>query len=242
MSEVLDVTFAAVTSLQLKQHVIDYMDGNEQKVICFANPEFLVESLGNEQLKSYLSSSDLNLADGIGVLWAAKRNGQPLPERLTGTDFVHMICQLSSERQYRLFFLGATSETVITAKANMERLYPNCNIVGIRDGFFDHDENDQIIHQINQSDADIVMVCLGNPKQEAWIERNRGQLNAKLVFGNGGALDFAAGNVKRAPAWMQRVGLEWLFRLAQDFSITRIKRQLKLVKFVRLVLSQRKHH
>lgn len=242
MSEVLDVTFAAVTTPQLKQHVIDYMKGDEQKVICFANPEFLVESLENKQLKQYLSSSDLNLADGIGVLWAAKRNGSPLPERLTGTDFVHMICQLSAERQYRLFFLGATSETVKAAKANMESLYPSCKIVGVRDGFFEDQESSKIVEQINHSNADIVMVCLGNPKQEAWIERNRNQLTAKLVFGNGGALDFAAGNVKRAPSWMQNLGLEWLFRLAQDFSIRRIKRQLKLVKFVRLVLSQRKHY
>ena len=109
-------------------------------------------------------------------------------------------------------------------------------IAGCRHGYFDFGDEPAIVEEINVSGAQVLMVCLGNPKQEEWIERNFRALRTAVVFGNGGALDFYSGRVLRAPICVQRLGLEWLFRLMQDPSLTRVRRQARLLKFLWMVL------
>lgn len=238
MVEILDIPITSCTSAELDLYVLSILSQDNQKVISFVNPEFLVEAHTNTFLRRYLQLSDRNLADGVGLLWAAKKLKKPLPERITGTEFVHSLCKLSQQNELRLFFLGGAPGIAERAKESLSCMYPDCKIVGTATGYFNEDKNESIIQKINDSQATVLMVCMGNPKQERWIAENRHKLNTKLVFGNGGALDFAAGVVKRAPKWVQNIGCEWLYRLGQDFTIKRINRQLKLVKFVKLVREQ----
>jgi N-acetylglucosaminyldiphosphoundecaprenol N-acetyl-beta-D-mannosaminyltransferase len=116
-------------------------------------------------------------------------------------------------------------------------MYPGISIVGALHGYFTDDE--ETVRTINASGADILMVCLGNPHQEEWIEKHFDRMNAKLIFGNGGALDFWSGAATRAPQWVIGLGLEWLYRLMQDRSWKRLRRQLRLLTFVRLVLAEK---
>lgn len=213
------------------------VEHKEKRIVGFVNPEIVVQTLNDEVLRDfYINRSSVNFADGMGVLWAAKPQ---IKERITGTDFVLKIAKLSSEKGFRIFLLGGAKGTAKKAKKTLEKKYPNCQIVGYRDGYFDLDENDEVVAEINSLKVDILMVCLGCPKQERWIVDNFDKLKVGLVFGNGGALDYYAGVVKRAPKWMQDNGLEWLFRITQDFSLPRLKRQLRLAKFVWLVFLQR---
>lgn len=237
--EVVNINF---TNLGLKELMVklDISLQNHVKLkLAFSNPEFLIESLENKNLESYLNAVDFNLADGAGIIMASKiLNKNPLEERVTGTDFVPALMQLSRKKGYTTFFLGGKPSVAGRAKTNLEKLFPDTKIIGTNDGYFQKEEEDLIIEKINKLSPDFLMVCLGNPKQEEWIERNYEKINAKVIFGNGGALDFWSSEVRRAPKWMQNNNLEWLFRLFQDLNKNRIKRQAKLLKFPFIVFRQ----
>ena len=130
---------------------------------------------------------------------------------------------------------GAKEETIKKAKENLEIKFPNIQIVGTINGY--EKDNDKIIKAINKSKADIVFVALGSPKQEYWITENMNKVNAKIFQGVGGSFDVFSGNIKRAPKWMQKIGLEWLYRLIKEPK--RIFRQIKLVKFLWLALIEK---
>lgn len=215
------------------QHAITHQSS---EVIAFSNPEFVIESRGNDFLHMYLNNyATVNVADGVGVVWAAKLLGTPLKERVTGTDFVRDMIKLSVEQDYRVYFLGGKPGVAKQAKSFLAKIHGKDVVVGCRDGYFSEADSAKIVEEINVCAPHIVMVCLGNPKQEAWIFKHRSKLKANVVFGNGGALDFWSGSAKRAPDVIRRIGLEWLFRLGQDFTYVRIRRQLKLFRFVAMV-------
>lgn len=238
--KILDIPFDNLTQKELLQKVDKIVAKKDKKIIAFTNPEIVVQAAKNNQLRKYLQKkSHLNLADGIGVVWASQIFKKPLKERITGTDFVPAICKLSAEKNYRVFFLGGGKNTAQKGKKNLEKKYPKCQIVGTQNGYFPSKDDNKIVEKINKSRVQILMVCLGCPKQEKWILKNFDKLKVNLVFGNGGALDFWANNVKRAPKWMQKIGLEWLFRLAQDFGWRRAKRQFRLIIFVWRILLQK---
>jgi len=232
------------------QECIDVVDKtvnkNTKTIIAFSNPEIVVSAQKNQFLRDYLNKTKFNVADGIGILYAAKINGYKLKERVTGTDFTPNLIKLSSDKKYNIYLMGGSKGTAKTAAKNLKVMYPNCHIVGTKDGYFetsngsfDEKETAELIRNINDKKTQILMVCLGCPRQEKWISDNYDKLKANVIFGNGGALDFWSFKVKRAPEWMQKAGLEWLFRLTQDFSLTRIKRQSNLIKFVWLVIKNR---
>lgn len=182
-----------------------------------------------------------NMADGMGVVWASILLGDRIKERVTGTDFVKELVKFSAENGFRLFFYGGKPGVAEEAKANLEKEFPGAQIVGISDGY--RRDYDGLIAEINACEPHFVMVCLGNPFQEEWISKYFNKLKTNVVFGNGGALDFHSGKVKRAPVFIQNMGFEWLFRLFQDLSASRIRRQFRLFYFIimigRLVFSQR---
>ena len=149
---------------------------------------------------------------------------------------MEMLCSMSSEKGYKIFLYGAKEEVVKTAKKKLKEKYENIKIVGTMNGY-EKDEQ-KIIDAINKSNADIVFVALGSPKQENWILNNKEKINAKIFQGVGGSFDVISGNIKRAPKWMQKIGLEWLYRLIKEPK--RIFRQIKLFKFLGLVLFNQK--
>lgn len=219
---------------------------NKKGYICTPNPEMLLEAQKNPRFLKTLNRSLLNIADGIGILWAAtqinnnaskliaalnlplialfpEKFKKVLKERVTGTDLLQKICQKASKNNTKLFFLGATTGIAEKAAQNLEYLYPDLKVVGTHAGSPSPEEQKEIINLINSTDAEILFVAYGAPKQEIWISEVLHKLNKiKIAIGIGGAFDFFAGKRKRAPKIMQKLGLEWLFRLIQE--PTRIKR------------------
>lgn len=235
---ILGVRFDSLSMLGVVGSVQSAISSNLKIRLAFSNPEFLVVAHHSKMLRDYLNGVDLNLADGAGVVLASRLYGSPLPERVTGTDFVYELAKLSAKNDYGIFLFGGHPGVADLAKDRLRALHPECRIVGSLHGYFKESDTESIVKAINEARPHILMVCLGNPKQEAWIQENFERLNVNVVFGNGGALDFAAGIVTRAPEFMRRLGLEWLWRLGNDFSLTRLHRLLRLPVFCWMVLRE----
>jgi N-acetylglucosaminyldiphosphoundecaprenol N-acetyl-beta-D-mannosaminyltransferase len=189
--------------------------------------------------RNILKRADLCIPDGIGLLWASRWVGQPLPERVTGSDGVPFIAKHASEQGWKLFFLGAAEGIAEKAANILREQYPNLQIVGTYAGSPSAEDEDELVEMVNASGADILFVGYGAPKQDKWIARNTPRLSVKMAMGVGGAFDFIAGIIPRAPQWMQNMGLEWLYRLYRQ--PWRIKRMMRIPRFMLAVLMQGKN-
>ena len=178
------------------------------------NPEFLLNARKDPAFRRVLRDADLVLPDGIGVLYAAKILGRPLENRVTGVDFAQALMERLAAEGGRLFLLGAKPGVAEKAAANLAEQYPGLTVCGTHDGYFR--EDGPVIEAIRASAADVVFVCLGSPKQELWMAGHGPATGARLMVGLGGALDVFAGTVERAPEGFQKLGLEWLYRLAKE--------------------------
>ena len=186
--------------------------------ICREDPEALAA----------VNGADLVLADGIGVIYGAKMLGTPLKGRVTGIGFAQELMARMAEDGKRLFLLGAKPGVAERAAENLQRQYPGLIVAGTHDGYFQ--EDGPVVEAIRASGADVVFVCLGAPKQEKWMRKNGEATGAHLLVGLGGCLDVFSGEVRRAPEVFQKLGLEWLHRLAKNPS--RIGRMMKLPLFL----------
>jgi N-acetylglucosaminyldiphosphoundecaprenol N-acetyl-beta-D-mannosaminyltransferase len=202
--------------------------------VCTVNPEFMMIAQTDPIFANVLRRASICVPDGVGLLWAARRLGEPLPQRVTGSDGVPRIAQESHLRGWKLFFLGAGEGVAQKAADVLKDQYPNVQVVGVYGGNPSPEEEDAIVQMINDSGADIVLVAYGAPKQDLWIARNLPHLRCKMAMGVGGSFDFIAGIVPRAPVWMRNSGLEWLYRLYLQPS--RIRRMTRLPRFVWAVL------
>lgn len=210
-------------------------------VISFINPEIFLKQNHRSQkslLHQYFLNTKYNFLDGIGIIYAINsRLGTTynITNRYPGTDFFNYLPDIQSleaagRGKIRIFLYGAQKERNIIAGERLSHSFDGVEIVGNQDGFSQICD-DYLVQKMNASNPDIIIVCTGCPKQELWIQKNLSKLNARLVFGNGGSIDFWSGAVKRAPKTMINFGFEWLFRLTQDFSPRRIKRIFKILKF-----------
>jgi N-acetylglucosaminyldiphosphoundecaprenol N-acetyl-beta-D-mannosaminyltransferase len=198
------------------------------------NPEFMVVAQKDGVFRSLLRRADLNVPDGVGLLWAAKHLGHPMPERITGSDGLPIIAERAAREGWSLFMLGAGPGVADKAAAALVSRYPGLKIAGTYEGSPRGEEEAAIVERVNASGADILFMAYGTPAQEKWIARNLPRLRVKVAIGVGGAFDFAAGTVPRAPVWMQNAGIEWLYRLY--LQPWRIKRMTRLPRFVFAVL------
>jgi N-acetylglucosaminyldiphosphoundecaprenol N-acetyl-beta-D-mannosaminyltransferase len=205
--------------------------------VCTINPEFIMIARGDVNFYNILSRADLCVPDGVGLLWAARRIGTPLPERVTGSDGVPKIAARAAREGWKLFLLGAGPGVAEKAAEVLRARHPGLQIVGTYGGSPAPEEEDAIVEKVNASGADILFAAYGAPEQDKWIARNLPRLKVKMAMGVGGALDFIAGVVPRAPLWMQRAGLEWLFRLY--LQPWRVGRMMRLPRFVLAVLLSR---
>lgn len=160
-----------------------------------------------------LQNVDALLPDGSGVSLAAKLDQQTLGDNLNGTDLFGPLCRCLAFRNIPVFFLGGREGIAAAAAANAESAYPNLNVAGHRHGYFSPRDEDDVIDEINSSGARVVFVAFGVPDQDTWIARIRHRLNAPVILGVGGLLDFVSGNTPRAPMWMRKAGIEWVYRL-----------------------------
>jgi N-acetylglucosaminyldiphosphoundecaprenol N-acetyl-beta-D-mannosaminyltransferase len=205
--------------------------------ICTVNPEFIVDAHRDPTFAGVLHRADRRVPDGVGVLWAARLLGQPLDERVTGSDGIFHIAARAAQRGWRVFFLGAAPGVAAHTAHLLRQRYPGLIIAGAHSGGPADDEWPAIAGWLASTQADILFVAFGHPKQDFWIARHRTELPVAVALGIGGAFDFVAGVTTRAPRWMQQLGLEWLHRLIQE--PWRWRRMLKLPVFAAAVIRQR---
>jgi N-acetylglucosaminyldiphosphoundecaprenol N-acetyl-beta-D-mannosaminyltransferase len=214
-------------------------DGRPHQVVT-VNPEFIMTAQDDLDFRQILRHTHLNLPDGQGLIWAAQLLGAPLRERVTGVDTVVRLAELSSQEGYSIFLLGAADGVAAAAAQQLQNRFPELRIAGTYVGSPAPEEEDQIVARIQDVDPDLLFVAYGAPRQEKWIARNLARLSVGVAIGVGGTFDFISGEASRAPAWVQRLGMEWLHRLAHQ--PWRWRRMLALPRFGLLVLRQRFRH
>lgn len=180
------------------------------------NAAKLVNMKKNKDLHRDVVSSQMVLADGMSVVWASRLLGIALPERVPGIDLMHAMMKRGSEFGYRFFLFGAREDVSAEVEHRMSELYPNAIVAGRRNGYFKPEDEKSIVDDIAASNSDILLVAITSPIKERFMARWRDKLNVAVVHGVGGSFDVMAGKVERAPEWMQRFGLEWLYRLLQE--------------------------
>ncbi len=199
------------------------------------NPEIVWASRSNPALKEAVNGADMVIPDGIGVIYASRILGRPLKERVTGYDLSLLLLESLSRAGGRVFLLGARPGVAERAAVELERKYGGLNICGTNDGYFADEE--PVVQKINAAAPDLLLVCLGFPKQEIFMFKNRDRLRVGLMMGLGGALDHYAGDMKRASEIWIRLNLEWLQRLIAHPS--RIGRMMKLPAFLAAAVIER---
>ena len=236
--EILGVEVDSVTMREAVEFVENLIDARQPSLVATANAEMLLRATHDEELKKILNSAALVVPDGAGTVWAAHHLGFDMPERVAGFDLVQELLKVAPSKSQKIFFFGSAPGVAEKAKSKAEELYSGINIVGVRDGFFSADDEPAIIEQIKNAQPDILLAALGVPKQEKWLAKHKEILNVPVSIGVGGTLDVMAGVVKRAPLWMQKAKLEWLFRAMLQPS--RAGRLVALPKFVWKVHNSKK--
>lgn len=234
---ILGVDVSPVTMEEAIGKVDEIIKNRKPEFIVAINPEKIMKSLHDEDLKILLNSAYLNLPDGVGILVASKLKRGRIKYRVTGIDLMMNICSLASNSGYRVYLLGASPGTALKAAERLKEKFPNLHISGTHDGYFKGHE-EEVVNDIASSNSDVIFVAMGSPKQEYWIKNNMDKLNVPLLMGVGGSYDVICGNIKRAPSWMRKLGLEWLFRLIKE--PWRISRMLVLPVFLAMALKEKK--
>lgn len=204
----------------------------EAAQIVTLNPEGIWLARGDVQLWQIIENAALVTPDGSGVLWAAGRQGEDLTERVTGIDLIYRLCGEAAISGWRLFLLGAQEGIAEAAAARLQAAYPGLAIVGTENGYFGGREQ-EVIERIASEKPDILLAALGIPYQEKWLDLNKEKLASGVMIGVGGSFDVIAGRVRRAPRLLQRLRLEWLWRLLAD--PRRWRRALVIPRFMAAV-------
>ncbi|MBA3376420.1 MAG: WecB/TagA/CpsF family glycosyltransferase [Actinobacteria bacterium] len=225
----------AVTSTQLQPRAnilgieLDRLDMREtiarcEEIIAGRSPsQHLAVSATNivalhndPKLREVARSCALVSADGLGVVWASRLLGNPLPERVNAMDLMERLFEVAEEKGYRIFILGATDEVLEVAAARLRKRHPRLVIAGYRNGYYGAAEDDSVIDEIRAAKPDILFAAMPSPKKEYWLAQHRERLGVPLLIGVGGAIDVVAGHARRAPLWVQRSGFEWFYRMVQE--------------------------
>lgn len=212
-------------------------EAEKTSLVVTPNSEMLAMAAEDPELARILNSADLATADGIGVVIASKILGEPLEERVAGFDLISRLFKEFAESEINFYFLGGKPGIVNQAAENLKKDYPNLNICGCHHGYLDRESQQQVIEEINSKDIDLLLVGMGVPLQEKFLDNNRKKIKVGAAVTVGGSFDVLAGKVKRAPLWMQKAALEWFYRLLQEPS--RFGRTLSLPKFIYLVLKSK---
>ncbi len=227
---VLSVPIDVVTMTEAVQKVLTLVGEPGLHMVATANAEMVMMAQENKKLLEVLQKADLVVPDGAGVLWAAEQQGESFPERVTGCDLLHHLLQAAKDNNIKVYCLGGAEGVVKQALENAAAELGDLPVVGYHSGYFTDEEEVEILKDIERSGAQLVFVAFGVPKQEFWIRDRLAHLEGVVAMGVGGSFDVMAGMLKRAPLWMQRNRLEWLYRLL--LQPKRIIRMLALPKFM----------
>lgn len=240
MSGKIDIHGVMIDNVSMDEAIIsvfDMLKTGQQHMIFTPNAEIIMQANRDPELKNILNSAQLVVPDGAGVVLASKILENKLKEKVSGVDLVKNILKSTGKRPMSFFILGGKPGVAEKAYINIVSDYPKAKIMGYRNGYFNENEMPEIIKQINDSKADILLVGLGAPKQERWIYNNVQELNCKVLIGVGGSIDVFAGTATMAPDFMRRAGLEWLYRLIKE--PRRAKRMLDLPRFILLTFKKK---
>ena len=218
MCRILGVNIAAVNMNSLVEFITSNFNKLKGEYICVSNVHTTVMAYDNKDYLNVQNSSILSIPDGGPLSSLGRKRGYMEMQRTTGPDLLNKILQISTEKKYRHYFYGSTNETLDNLQNEIKKKYGDVYIVGKYSPPFRtlaKEEDLQVIDNINKANPDFVWVGLGAPKQENWMYNHKGKVNA-LMVGVGAAFDYLSGNIKRAPMWMQKLNLEWLYRLIQD--------------------------
>ena len=208
--------------------------GTGAQLVATVNALGMIEALKDEEYRGILRRSALVLADGTGLLWGMRFLGMPLQERVAGIDFAEQLCRTAAVEGWPVYFLGARGDTASRCAAALSARYPGLIVAGTRDGYFEM-EDPNVPAAVAASGARVLLVAMGLPRQEKWVALHEKRLGKVLAVGVGGAFDVFAGELRRAPSWVQKIGMEWLYRLFQEPA--RWRKDLGLFSFVVRVLA-----
>ncbi|MFC3747705.1 WecB/TagA/CpsF family glycosyltransferase [Paenibacillus sp. GCM10012306] len=236
---ILGVPFSKLTLNETTQQLTRHIQKEQPHLyhLITANPEITITHQTDTELQTIVREADLITPDGIGIVLASKRKGQPISERVTGYDLLLQLLEQGNELAWSFFFLGTDEETNREAVEEISRRYPNVKIAGRHNGFFNKEEEAGILENIQHTQPDILILAMGAPYSDKWIYKYKQELSrVKLVFGVGGSLDVIAGKVNPTPTIWKKLNLEWLHRLltvpVAKGQKSRWRRQSALPKFV----------
>lgn len=215
-AKVLALEVDKVTMQAAVDRCLAFVDGDKPCMVVTPNAEIAYAALQDPALAETLNGADLVVPDGIGVVMASRILGDPVPEKVGGVDLAtNLIAALSDQGRGRIFLLGTRPEVVAEAARRLAAQYPGITVAGYRDGYFTAEEEPEVVAAIRAVQADVLFVGMGSPKQEKWLRKHLEELNIKIGMGVGGTLDVWAGAARRAPDWMLRANLEWLYRIVK---------------------------
>ncbi len=240
MSEKINILGIQIDRVNMKEalnKVQGFIEKKEKhKLVVTPNSEIIVMALEETELAEVINSADLSVPDGAGVVLASRLLKKNLPERVAGFDLMNEIIKLSAEKEYNLYLLGGEPGTVEIVEDNLKRKYPTLKISGSHHGYLNRESLQKIIKEVNYLKPDILLIGMGVPLQEKFLGKNLLNLEVRVAMTIGGSFDVIAGKTRRAPSWMQKLNLEWLFRLLQE--PRRIGRMMALPRFALLVFRE----
>jgi N-acetylglucosaminyldiphosphoundecaprenol N-acetyl-beta-D-mannosaminyltransferase len=234
--EIMGVHFISSTFNETLEHFIECIEAGKTIRVITANPEMIMLARQDESFKEILYSADFVTPDGIGVILAGKILNRPLKERITGYDLTVSLLSVANEKNWRVYFLGASPEVMDLLRKKIVDQYPGINLMA-HHGYFSTDDEERIVDEIRNHHPHLLLVGLGMQKQELFLQKYLSHLPVQFAMGVGGTFDVLSGKVKRAPLLWQRLGVEWLYRLIKE--PWRWKRMLALPKFLFIVINHR---
>jgi N-acetylglucosaminyldiphosphoundecaprenol N-acetyl-beta-D-mannosaminyltransferase len=232
--QVLDVPISRVNPREALAILTGFIESGRPHLVVTADASAVVIAAEDGEFREIVQGASLVTPDSAGILWAARKLGKPLPERVSGVDLAERLCELAGQHGWGVFFYGAARGVAEAAAAEMQARYPGMRIAGAAHGFLSDAEQGDLEARIRTARPEVLLVAMGIPRQEKWIWRRMEALGVPVSMGVGGSFDVFAGHVHRAPLWMQSRGLEWLYRLWMN--PRKISKVATLPRFVLMVL------
>ncbi len=211
-----------VSAVNMERALVEldsWIEESDSRYICVTPAHSIMDAYNQPEVQRIFNASGMTVPDGMAIVWILKLMGQNHVSRVYGPDLLEATCEYGLQKEYRHYFYGGTPDVTKKLSQKLSADFPNLQIAGISTPPFrplSAEEDEEIIEKINQSEADIIWVGLGAPKQEIWMQAHLGKINAPVMVGVGAAFDFLSGNKSQAPLWIQRNGLEWLFRFMHE--------------------------
>jgi len=232
--DILGTSISTMTMDETLSRLEDFATGADSHLVVTADATALVIAHEQPEFKNILDQASLITADSVGIVWAMKRAGLTHPSKVSGVELVDHICRLSADKGYRIYFLGAAPGVADLAADHFRLKYPGCNIVGSHDGYFPAESDELIAEEVAATKPDFLFVAMGMPRQEKFILKTQAIIGAKVGMGVGGSFDVYSGKTKRAPKIVQKMHMEWLWRLILNPS--KISKVKSLPTFFKMVI------